>query len=140
MREAYRKKGWAFNDAESIEQCKREGWSEKMQAQKNEGCRAYGYLEVNKVSITLYQGFFVVVFNQGRKSIGSTEIAKGEELVIRFLHPVNHTGSPQDDLREVIAQLSFASRHPSMLFWSQCIALVLEMDMIISADVGAPVV
>lgn len=50
VREAYRKKGWAFNNAETIEQCKREGWSEKIQAQKNEGCRAFGYLEVNKVA------------------------------------------------------------------------------------------
>ena len=51
MREAYRKKGWAFKDADTIEQCKREGWSEKIQAQKNEGCRAFGYLEVNKVCV-----------------------------------------------------------------------------------------
>ncbi|XP_025092311.1 endoplasmic reticulum-Golgi intermediate compartment protein 3-like isoform X3 [Pomacea canaliculata] len=50
VREAYRKRGWAFNNPESIEQCKREGWSESMQAQKNEGCQAFGYLEVNKVA------------------------------------------------------------------------------------------
>ncbi|XP_046547379.1 endoplasmic reticulum-Golgi intermediate compartment protein 3-like [Haliotis rubra] len=50
VREAYRKKGWAFNNPSTIEQCKREGWSEKMSAQKNEGCRVFGYLEVNKVA------------------------------------------------------------------------------------------
>ena len=60
MREAYRKKGWAFSEADSVEQCKREGWSEKIQAQKNEGCRAYGYLEVNKVSIYQESFFFPV--------------------------------------------------------------------------------
>lgn len=49
MREAYRLKGWAFNDPESIEQCSREGWSEKLKNQQKEGCRVYGYLEVNKV-------------------------------------------------------------------------------------------
>lgn len=50
VREAYRKKGWAFNNPENIEQCEREGWSQKMKAQQNEGCLVYGYLEVNRVA------------------------------------------------------------------------------------------
>ncbi|XP_030829570.1 endoplasmic reticulum-Golgi intermediate compartment protein 3 [Strongylocentrotus purpuratus] len=50
VQEAYRRKGWAFSDPTSIEQCKREGFSEKMQSQKEEGCELYGYLEVNKVA------------------------------------------------------------------------------------------
>lgn len=50
MREAYRRRGWAFKSAETIEQCKREGFVQKMQEQKNEGCQVYGFLEVNKVS------------------------------------------------------------------------------------------
>ena len=49
VREAYRKKGWAFKSGDSIEQCKREGWGEKMKAQKNEGCMVFGFIEVNKV-------------------------------------------------------------------------------------------
>ncbi|KAJ8321787.1 hypothetical protein KUTeg_000258, partial [Tegillarca granosa] len=49
-KEAYRKRGWAFNNPETIEQCMREGWTEKMKAQKEEGCQLYGYLEVNKVA------------------------------------------------------------------------------------------
>ena len=49
MRDAYRQKGWAFVDAETIIQCKREGWSKKMESVRPEGCRAVGYLEVNKV-------------------------------------------------------------------------------------------
>ena len=50
VREAYRRKGWALQDPDGIEQCKREGWAHKMEAQKNEGCKLFGYLEVNKVS------------------------------------------------------------------------------------------
>ncbi|XP_073415475.1 endoplasmic reticulum-Golgi intermediate compartment protein 3 [Dendrobates tinctorius] len=50
VREAYRRKGWAFKTPDSIEQCKREGFSQKMQEQKNEGCKVYGFLEVNKVA------------------------------------------------------------------------------------------
>ncbi|KAF2976625.1 hypothetical protein EK904_002015 [Melospiza melodia maxima] len=49
VREAYRRRGWAFKNPDSIEQCKREGFSQKMQEQKNEGCQVYGFLEVNKV-------------------------------------------------------------------------------------------
>lgn len=50
VREAYRRRGWAFKNPDTIEQCKREGFSQKMQEQKNEGCQIYGFLEVNKVT------------------------------------------------------------------------------------------
>ncbi|EPY78282.1 endoplasmic reticulum-Golgi intermediate compartment protein 3 isoform b [Camelus ferus] len=48
VREAYRRRGWAFKNPDTIEQCRREGFSQKMQEQKNEGCQVYGFLEVNK--------------------------------------------------------------------------------------------
>ncbi|XP_075428689.1 endoplasmic reticulum-Golgi intermediate compartment protein 3 isoform X1 [Ascaphus truei] len=50
VREAYRRKGWAFKTPDSIAQCKREGFSQKMEEQRNEGCQVYGFLEVNKVA------------------------------------------------------------------------------------------
>ncbi|XP_076219910.1 endoplasmic reticulum-Golgi intermediate compartment protein 3-like, partial [Aptenodytes patagonicus] len=50
VREAYRRRGWAFKNPDTVEQCKREGFSQKMQEQKNEGCQVYGFLEVNKVA------------------------------------------------------------------------------------------
>ncbi|KPP62025.1 endoplasmic reticulum-Golgi intermediate compartment protein 3-like [Scleropages formosus] len=50
VREAYRRRGWAFKNPDTIDQCKREGFSQKMQEQKNEGCQVYGFLEVNKVA------------------------------------------------------------------------------------------
>ncbi|XP_038658337.1 endoplasmic reticulum-Golgi intermediate compartment protein 3 [Scyliorhinus canicula] len=50
VREAYRRKGWAFKNADTIEQCMREGFTQKLQEQKNEGCQVYGFLEVNKVA------------------------------------------------------------------------------------------
>ncbi|KAF7238943.1 Endoplasmic reticulum-Golgi intermediate compartment protein 3, partial [Varanus komodoensis] len=49
VREAYRRRGWAFKNPDTIEQCRREGFSQKMKEQKNEGCKVYGFLEVNKV-------------------------------------------------------------------------------------------
>ncbi len=50
MREAYRKKGWAFSTPQTIEQCVAEGWTDKMKEQLNEGCNVKGYLEVSKVA------------------------------------------------------------------------------------------
>ena len=49
VKEAYRQKGWAFRSPEKIEQCHRDGFVGKLAEQKNEGCRVFGYLEVNRV-------------------------------------------------------------------------------------------
>eukprot|EP00899_Mesostigma_viride_P021693 jgi/Mesvir1/29525/Mv07020-RA.1 len=50
VREAYRRRGWAFTNLEHIEQCSREGYLDKLKSQEGEGCNMYGYLEVNKVA------------------------------------------------------------------------------------------
>jgi len=49
VQENYRKKGWTIDPAK-VEQCVREGFSEKLQEQVGEGCQVYGYLLVNKVA------------------------------------------------------------------------------------------
>ncbi|KAM3342565.1 Endoplasmic reticulum-Golgi intermediate compartment protein 3 [Capsicum chinense] len=50
VREAYRKKGWALTNPDEIDQCKREGFLEKVKLEEGEGCNMYGFLEVNKVA------------------------------------------------------------------------------------------
>ncbi|KAK4341441.1 hypothetical protein RND71_039942 [Anisodus tanguticus] len=50
VREAYRKKGWALTNPDQIDQCKREGFLEKIKDEEGEGCNMYGFLEVNKVA------------------------------------------------------------------------------------------
>ena len=50
VREAYRRKGWAFKNADSMVQCAREGFTAKLHAQEGEGCRVSGYLDVNRVA------------------------------------------------------------------------------------------
>eukprot|EP01090_Pellita_catalonica_P000463 TRINITY_DN10325_c0_g1_i1.p1 TRINITY_DN10325_c0_g1~~TRINITY_DN10325_c0_g1_i1.p1 ORF type:complete len:393 (-),score=46.66 TRINITY_DN10325_c0_g1_i1:65-1243(-) len=50
VREAYRTKGWAFKNPDGIEQCANEGWTDKLREQKNEGCRVYGHVVVNKIA------------------------------------------------------------------------------------------
>ncbi|AEO53594.1 hypothetical protein MYCTH_2295135 [Thermothelomyces thermophilus ATCC 42464] len=49
VRDAYAQASWAFGRGEGIVQCEREHYSEKLDAQRNEGCRIEGGLRVNKV-------------------------------------------------------------------------------------------
>ncbi|KAK6167933.1 hypothetical protein SNE40_021856 [Patella caerulea] len=93
VREAYRKKGWAFNNPESIEQCNREGWTEKMKAQKDEGCKVYGYLEVNKVA-----GNFHFApgksFQQHHVHVHDLQAFGGQKF--NLSHRINHLSFGQD--------------------------------------------
>lgn len=50
VREAYRRKGWALTNPDLVDQCKREGWLQKIKDEDGEGCNVYGSLEVNKVA------------------------------------------------------------------------------------------
>lgn len=50
VREAYRKKGWGITHPDMIDQCKREGFIEKVKEEVGEGCNIVGFLEVNKVA------------------------------------------------------------------------------------------
>ncbi|KAI9835189.1 MAG: hypothetical protein M1819_002559 [Sarea resinae] len=49
VREAYASVSWAFGRGENVEQCEREGYGERLDAQRREGCRIEGGLRVNKV-------------------------------------------------------------------------------------------
>ncbi|OIT39110.1 PREDICTED: endoplasmic reticulum-Golgi intermediate compartment protein 3-like [Nicotiana attenuata] len=50
VREAYRKRGWAITNTDLIDQCKREGFVQKIKDEEGEGCNIHGSLEVNKVA------------------------------------------------------------------------------------------
>ncbi|KAI1006014.1 Uncharacterized protein K3495_g2214 [Podosphaera aphanis] len=49
VREAYATLSWAFGRGESVEQCNREHYAERLDEQRNEGCRIEGAIRVNKV-------------------------------------------------------------------------------------------
>ncbi|KAE8669119.1 Endoplasmic reticulum vesicle transporter protein isoform 2 [Hibiscus syriacus] len=53
VREAYRKKGWALSNPDLIDQCKREGFLQKIKDEEGEGCNIYGFLEVKKDSFNI---------------------------------------------------------------------------------------
>ncbi|CAM6082878.1 unnamed protein product [Calypogeia fissa] len=50
VREAYRRKGWALTNPDRVDQCKREGFLQKIKEEEGEGCQIFGTLEVNKVA------------------------------------------------------------------------------------------
>ncbi|KAL9034910.1 MAG: hypothetical protein Q9214_006827 [Letrouitia sp. 1 TL-2023] len=49
VRDAYASVSWAFGSGEGVEQCQREHYTEKLEAQRDQGCRIEGGFRVNKV-------------------------------------------------------------------------------------------
>ncbi|KAI9885206.1 MAG: putative PHD type zinc finger protein with BAH domain-containing protein [Watsoniomyces obsoletus] len=49
VREAYATVSWAFGHGDNVEQCEREGYGKRLDAQRREGCRLEGGIRVNKV-------------------------------------------------------------------------------------------
>ena len=49
VREAYDNSGWTFDSPDNIEQCIREGYSQRIAEQSREGCNIHGHIEVSKV-------------------------------------------------------------------------------------------
>ncbi|XP_078274719.1 endoplasmic reticulum-Golgi intermediate compartment protein 3 isoform X1 [Rhinoraja longicauda] len=103
VREAYRRKGWAFKNADTIEQCMREGFTQKLQEQKNEGCQVYGFLEVNKVA-----GNFHFApgksFQQSHVHVHAVEI-----------HDLQTFGLDNINMTHYIRHLSFGSDYPGIV-------------------------
>ncbi|KAK9154462.1 hypothetical protein Sjap_001942 [Stephania japonica] len=54
VREAYQKKGWSLTNLDLIDQCKREGFIQKIKEEEGEGCNMHGFLEVNKVAGSIH--------------------------------------------------------------------------------------
>ncbi|XP_078508332.1 endoplasmic reticulum-Golgi intermediate compartment protein 3 isoform X2 [Lissotriton helveticus] len=98
VREAYRRKGWAFKNPDTIEQCRREGFSQKMQEQKNEGCKVYGFLEVNKVA-------------------GNFHFAPGKSFQQAHVHvhDLQSFGLDNINMTHVIQHLSFGRDYPGIV-------------------------
>ncbi|KAF8964362.1 Sec1-like protein [Flammula alnicola] len=49
VRQSYVNRGWSFANPDAIEQCKDEGWADKLKEQGDEGCNVSGRIRVNKV-------------------------------------------------------------------------------------------
>ncbi|EKX52186.1 hypothetical protein GUITHDRAFT_65491 [Guillardia theta CCMP2712] len=95
VREAYRRRGWAFVNSDGIVQCKTEGFLLKMQEERHEGCRVVGTLQarltreqVNKVAGNFH-------FSPGKSFSQQVGVHFQDLLVLRktdynVSHAINH--------------------------------------------------
>lgn len=103
VREAYATQGWAFGRGENVEQCKREHYAERLDEQREEGCRIEGSLQVNKV-------------------VGNFHLAPGRSFSNGNLHVhdlKNYWETPngeQHDFTHTIHQLRFGPQLPVSLY------------------------
>jgi len=97
VRKAYRVKGWALNDIDGIEQCKREHWKDAVKEQDGEGCQVYGYVEVSKVA-------------------GNFHIAPGKSFQANHVHvhDLQQYGAKQFNISHQIRSLSFGVPIPNV--------------------------
>lgn len=84
VREAYRRKGWGLTNPELIDQCKREGFAQKIKDEEGEGCNIYGSLEVNKVA-----GNFHFIKSFHHTSINIPDLLAFQEDSYNISHKIN---------------------------------------------------
>ncbi|KAI3675853.1 hypothetical protein L1987_85449 [Smallanthus sonchifolius] len=84
VREAYRRKGWGMTNPDLIDQCKREGFAQKIKDEEGEGCNIYGSLEVNKVAGNFH---FIKSFHQS--SIHIPDFLAFQEDSYNISHKIN---------------------------------------------------
>mmetsp|Transcript_24025 Transcript_24025/g.62745 ORF Transcript_24025/g.62745 Transcript_24025/m.62745 type:complete len:386 (+) Transcript_24025:28-1185(+) len=98
VREAYRIKGWAFNNADGIVQCEREGWSDKMKDMAEEGCNMHGFLLVNKVA-------------------GNFHFAPGKSFQQHnvHIHDLQPFGKKSFNMTHYVRRLSFGTEYPGLV-------------------------
>lgn len=94
VKSAYRQKGWAFSKSQEIIQCKRESGN-TIPIEINEGCRIYGYLQVNKVA-------------------GNFHIAPGRSFVQNHIHvhDMQNLAKIEFNTSHKITHLSFGQDYP----------------------------
>ncbi|XP_076921190.1 uncharacterized protein LOC143582544 [Bidens hawaiensis] len=96
VREAYRRKGWGMTNPDLIDQCKREGFAQKIKDEEGEGCNIYGSLEVNKVAGNFH---FVRSFHQS--SVHIPDLFSFQEDSYNISHKIN--------------KLSFGDHYPGIV-------------------------
>lgn len=98
VRDAYRKKGWALTNVESIDQCKREGFVQRLKDEQGEGCNIHGFVDVNKVA-------------------GNFHFAPGKSLdhAFNFLQDMLNFQPENYNISHKINKLSFGKDFPGVI-------------------------
>ncbi|KAF5789912.1 putative endoplasmic reticulum vesicle transporter [Helianthus annuus] len=97
VREAYRRRGWGLMNPDSIDQCKREGFVQRIKAEEGEGCNLSGSLQVNKVA-------------------GNFHFVKSFHLAnIHVTHDVKAFEDDSYNISHKINKLSFGDHYPGII-------------------------
>uniref|UniRef100_A0A914V828 Endoplasmic reticulum-Golgi intermediate compartment protein 3 n=1 Tax=Plectus sambesii TaxID=2011161 RepID=A0A914V828_9BILA len=99
VKDAYRQKGWAMIDVETVDQCKSDSWISALNAHKDEGCKVYGRVQVAKVA-------------------GNFHIAPGHTLKDQHshVHDLHSIGPSKFDTSHTINHLSFGNPYPGKAY------------------------
>ncbi|CAG8484356.1 3887_t:CDS:2 [Funneliformis caledonium] len=139
VREAYIKKGWSFNDVDSINQCVKEGWKEKVQAQSKEGCNVAGSVRVNKVA-----GNFHLApgksFQQNNIHVHDLQPFLSDSVNHDFTHEIHHLSfgpkvqgvvNPLDGIGRIVSQVStqFHFLNQTTIYTNQYSVTQYERDL-----------
>jgi hypothetical protein len=98
VQESYVRRGWSFGDPEHVEQCVKEGWSDRIKEQNAEGCNVAGKIHVNKV-------------------IGNVHISPGRAFQRNGVHMhdlvpyLSGSGENHHDFGHIINDFSFESEN-----------------------------
>ncbi|KAI3499406.1 hypothetical protein L1887_35206 [Cichorium endivia] len=84
VREAYRRKSWGMTNPDLIDQCKREGFAQKIKDKEGEGCNIYGSVEVNNVA-----GNFYLIKSFHQSSIFIPDLLAFQEDSYNISHKIN---------------------------------------------------
>jgi len=97
VKDAYRRKGWAFSDTVKVKQCVAEGYLQNLEKQREEGCKVHGYVTVNRVS-------------------GNVNIVPGKFILQNTRYVMDSTmgGTYSFNLTHSIHKLSFGKEYPGM--------------------------
>ncbi|KAH8916695.1 DUF1692-domain-containing protein [Atractiella rhizophila] len=94
VREAYVRRGWSFVNPDSVDQCVKEGWTDKIAKQNTEGCNVAGLVRVNKV-------------------IGNFHLSPGRSFQSNAMHVHDLVpylqGGKQHDFGHIIHRFSFGT-------------------------------
>ncbi|KAJ4753739.1 Endoplasmic reticulum-Golgi intermediate compartment protein 3 [Rhynchospora pubera] len=97
VRDAYRKKGWGLTNPDAIDQCKREGFVQRVKDEQGEGCTVHGFVDVNKVA-------------------GNFHFAPGKGLPqINFLQDLFNIQAEQYNISHKINKVSFGRDFPGVI-------------------------
>eukprot|EP00976_Prorocentrum_cordatum_P110911 1195284-Prorocentrum_minimum.AAC.4 len=96
VREAYRKRGWAFMNSENIAQCKNDDYLGKIKEQEGEACNIYGYLEVNKAFASL-ETFDVFVPGHNERVVRLTIYINAQKEIPPVSKSISHTPELYED-------------------------------------------